>query len=109
MLTQKDGERKIRTLQKEFLCWVEEHPVLSLLPASEFHNLRTQLFRATFDVFRLGVVGVQADTDAVDLYMRFLGWIDEVVFLPGETAREVRGKCFKVALEAFRIGAMVSR
>lgn len=102
------AERKIRALQKAVLCWAEEHPVLSRLDPNSFNGLRRRLFRMTFEAYRLGVVGpTDQDSDAAILAL-FYSPVP-MPALDGAATLELNMKCFRVALEAFRHGAMVDR
>lgn len=107
MLSHREGERRIKCLQKEFLHWVEEHPQLKELDSHLFNDLRRRAFRATFDAFRLGIVGLAEDVDREVLWNHFFGWV-EVDSLPDSAAKELKEECLRVALEAFRTGALVS-
>jgi hypothetical protein len=102
------AERRIKALQKEFLAWVEAHPILHRLPPTEFNDLRRQVFRGTFEAYRLGVVGNTASAGRVAEY--FLGWLhmEAVEELAVECRSEVTERCFLTALEAYRIGVMVT-
>src|SRR5688500_5120877 len=104
------GESRVKGLQKEFLQWVEVHPVLMRLPPSEFNGIRKKVFRATFEAFRLGIVGIDA-RDARPIWQYFFGWFDQqkgMNMLDAQTKLEVAERLFITTLEALRIGAMVS-
>lgn len=111
-MTTKDGERKIKAIQKAFLYWVEEHPGLIILEPNAFNDLRRKIFRSTFDAYRLGILGLNGECrEATALWQHFFGWFENYPALrevDAETVREVTEECFKVALEAFRVGAIVS-
>lgn len=103
------AERKVRSLQKEFLTQVEEHHILFNMEPDQFNDLRKRVFRGTFEAYRLGVVGL-ANNDT-PLWAFFFGWLENhrsVAALDPEIRMEVTEKCFRVALEAYRIGAMVA-
>jgi hypothetical protein len=102
------AERRIKGLQKEFLAWAEAHPILYELPPTDFNNLRKRVFRGTFEAYRLGVIGPTPNAPRLSEY--FLGWLDAQTLphLSSASLTEVTDKCFATALEAFRIGVMVS-
>lgn len=102
-----EGEARIKSLQKEFLLWVEEHKYLRDLDHQRFNQIRRQAFSSTFDAFRMGRVGVSPEGNAQLLWKKFFAWAT-VAGLPTEIEFEVQAKCFLVSLEAFRIGAMVT-
>lgn len=103
-MTHSEGEKKIKTIQKEFLAWVEYHPELRALDPEVFNDVRHRVFRSTFFAFRLGVVG--PDSARTGLYNHFFGWLPEME-LDSDTNREVAEKCFVTALESFWVGALV--
>lgn len=109
-MTHAEGELKVKALQKEFLCWIEHNEAFRGMDPIRFNDVRKRIFRATFDVFRLGVVGVN-ELDDLEVWRRFSGWMDEslVLFLELSVAQtaEIRGHYFHTALEAFRTGALV--
>ena len=102
-----EGEAHIKSLQKKFLLWVEEHQVLGQLDHGRFNNIRRQAFSSTFEAFRLGRIGLKQDLDPITLWKKFFGWAS-VVGLPNEVELELQAKCFSTSLEAFRVGAMVT-
>ena len=107
MQAQDLAERKVKSLQKEFLSWVEHHPVFYALDPDEFNELRRDVFRGTFEAYRLGVVGL--DRRHTSLCAYFFGWLDTVtVRLEPRAQREISAECFRVALEAYRVGAMLA-
>lgn len=111
-MRQVDGEQKVKALQKAFLCWVEEDEQLKTLDPRTFNLIRRQLFRATFEAFRLGVVGLGDRLEGPILWKRFFGWVDDLPALrtlPLTVSSEIRARCFRTSLEAFRIGALVTR
>lgn len=103
------GEVRVKGLQRSFLSWVEGHPVLGTLNPTEFNALRKKVFRATFDHYRLGVVGVEGAGSPEEVHHSFVGWLDDtaVTTLPSAIQAEVRSHCFLVALKAFHIGSQV--
>jgi hypothetical protein len=103
------AEKKVRGLQKEFLTRVEHHPVLFQMEPDDFNDLRKRVFRGTFEAYRLGVVGL--DKSDVPLWVFFFGWLDNhdaIQSLEPTVRMEVTEMCFRTALEAYRIGAMVA-
>jgi hypothetical protein len=102
------AERKIKALQKEFLAWVEAHPILHELPPEEFNDLRRRVFRGTFEAYRLGVIGTTGQADSLSDF--FMGWLgsEAVGNLAADHRIDVSNKCFSTALEAYRIGVMVA-
>lgn len=108
----REGEHKIKALQKAFLCWIEQHPDLTTLPPLAFNELRRKVFRSTFDAFRLGVVGLNGEVrEGEALWQHFFGWFENnphMDALPIEVVREIMEECFRTTLEAFRLGAIVS-
>ena len=108
-MTHTEGEKKIKVIQKDFLVWVESHPVLSAMDPDSFNDIRHKVIRATFQAFRLGVVGL--DERTVGLWNYFFGWLEnhpEVRVLGSTLLHEIAERCFKSSLEAFRVGAMVA-
>lgn len=108
------GEKMVKGLQKEFLSWIENHESLQDLRVSDrdtFNIIRKRVFRSTFDAYILGVRGV-AETDTKSLWHKFIGWLEQDVgfrkYVADDVRIEVMEKCFRTALEAFRVGAMVS-
>jgi hypothetical protein len=105
-MTQAEGERTIKKLQKEFLVWAEEHPTLRNLPADDFDGLRRSVFRGTFQAFRLGIIGLD---DASNLRQHFFQWFDGVSpHLEFYAQTNLAMECFRISLEAFRVGALVA-
>lgn len=102
-----EGEARVKSLQKEFLLWVEEHEYLRHLDHQRFNQLRRQAFSSTFDAFKLGRVGVKPEANAQKLWNKFFAWA-LVAGLPPEVEMEIQAKCFLVSLEAYRVGAMVT-
>jgi hypothetical protein len=108
-MTHTEAERAVKLLQKEFLLWVEEHPVLATLDADTFEEVRHRVFRSTFYSFRLGVVGL--DKVKPGLWRHFFGWLDShpaMLTLDLDTVNLIADRCFTTALEAFRVGALVA-
>lgn len=108
-MTQKEGEQRIRSLQKQFLSWVETHPQLRTLEPEVFNEVRHRVFRSTFFAYRLGVVGVDAPPPG--LYKHFFGWLDsypEIHLLGAEATLEVAEQCFVTSLRAFWVGVVVN-
>lgn len=100
------AEKRIKLLQRRMLSFVEEHPTLSSLHPTPFNKIRKKVFRATFEAYRLGRVGIPDD---VDLFEHFIGWLTDYSPLVQDQVREeIRNRCFGVTLEAFRIGALVA-
>jgi len=106
-MTHEEGVARIKSLQKEFLLWVEEHEYLSRLDSARFNRLRKSAFSSTFEAFRLGRVGLKEEQDPLMLWRKFFGWAT-VVGLPGNVETDIQAKCFKTSLDAFRVGAMVT-
>jgi hypothetical protein len=98
--------RKVKGLQRDFLAWIERHPVFYTLEPDAFNDIRKRVFRGTFEVYRLGVVGLPDDTDLFEL---FFDWLNnpEAQMAPAYR-REISEKCLRTALEAYRIGAQVA-
>lgn len=105
-MTHHEGEARVKSLQKEFLSWVENHPHLGLLDHERFNHMRRQAFSSTFEAFRMGRVGFSVTKPAA-LWNKFFGWAG-INGLPPEVEFEVQAKCFVITLEAFRVGAMVT-
>lgn len=108
-MDQATAEKKIRGLQKEFLTSVENHPILFQMDPDSFNDLRKRVFRGTFEAYRLGVIGL--DKSTVSLWTYFFGWLDNhqvIESLDPETRAEITEMCFRTALEAYRVGAMVA-
>lgn len=105
-MTHQEGEARIKSLQKEFLSWVEEHPHLGLLDHDRFNQVRRQAFTSTFEAFKMGRVGIKVSPPAA-LWYKFFAWA-QVQGLPRDVEFEVQAKCFIISLEAFRVGAMVT-
>jgi hypothetical protein len=103
-MTQQEGEKKIKALQKEFLMWLEDHPALSSIAADDFDTLRRSVFRGTFQAFRLGIVGLE---DSISLRKYFFHWLETTPLGPS-TENHISLECFRVSLEAFRVGALVA-
>jgi len=108
-MTHTEGETRIKALQKNFLCWVETHPELSQLAPEKFNRIRRRAFRATFDAFKLGRIGLLPDEQNGDevVWDKFFDW-SQVDDMAGDTLHEIRTKGFSVTLEAFRVGALVT-
>jgi hypothetical protein len=109
-MTHLEGEKKIKVLQKEFLSWVESHPSLRRLDPDSFNDIRHKVFRATFQAYRLGVVGLEED-HTTGLWSYFFGWLENhpsVRELSAEVLHEIAERCFRTTLDAFRVGAMVT-
>jgi hypothetical protein len=106
-MTQQEGEKKVKALQKEFLIWIEEHPALSLLDPDDFDRLRRSVFRGTFQAFRLGIVGLDA-AENNNIRKYFFHWLDDTGLYLEEYHPDVTTHCFLTSLEAFRVGAVVS-
>lgn len=102
-MNQVEGERHVKYLQKEFLCWVENHPKFSHLPSNTFNNVRRRVFRSTFDAFRLGVLGTDAYS-GLQLWSHFFDW-DGLEVEP-DVKSELVAESFRVLLLAFRAGVM---
>jgi hypothetical protein len=109
-MTHETAEKQIRALQKAFLTEIERHPIYEVLEPADFNALRKRVFRGTFAAYRLGVIGTDAmGTGPTAIYDHFYGWLDQAgEYLPRSVQRDVAGRCFLTALEAFRIGAMVA-
>ena len=105
-MTHQEGEARVKSLQKEFLTWVETHPHLGLLDHERFNQMRRQAFASTFQAFKMGRVGLSTHKP-IKLWNDFFGWA-RLSGLPPELELEVQAKCFLVSLEAFRAGAMVT-
>jgi hypothetical protein len=112
MVTREQGERRVKAMQREMLCWVEEHEVYGRLDPETLNMVRHRIIRSTFDAYRLGIVGLPAGEDAGSRHwVRFAGWVGQVAglsILPAERSAELMGRCFAVSLTAFRIGALVA-
>ncbi len=106
-MTHDDGVARVKSLQKEFLHWVEEHPYLSALDHDRHNRLRRSAFKSTFEAFRLGRVGIRDEAEAMPLWSKFFGWA-AVIGLPDNVELEIQAMCFRVSLEVFRVGAMVT-
>lgn len=106
-MTHEEGEARVKSLQKQFLFWVEDHDYLSDLDRQRFNQLRRQAMSSTFEAFRLGRVGLKEDMESMQLWRKFFGWAT-VAGLPSNIELEVQAKCFITSLEAFRVGAMVT-
>ena len=104
MMTQAEGERTIKKLQKEFLVSLEEHPFTRNMDADSFDRLRRSVFRGTFQAFRLGIVGIEPD---VSLRKYFFLWLETTPLGPSLESN-LAMECFRVSLEAFRVGALVA-
>lgn len=110
MLSQREGEARVRSIQKRFLSWIESHPVLQTLPPEEFNDIRRRVFRSTFFAFRLGVVGL-GDEIPDGLFQQFFGWMTQHVALRGllpSVTMQIAERCLAVTLEAFWVGAQVN-
>lgn len=105
-MTHTEGEHRIKSLQKRFLGWVEDHEYLHALPPAEFNRIRRKAFSSTFEAFRLGRVGLGVTTQT-SLWVKFFGWAS-IAGLPHEVEFELQAMCFLVSLEAFRVGALVT-
>lgn len=109
-MLQSDGEARVRALQKEFLCWIESQPELFALEPSEFNDIRKKAFRATFNAFRMGRIGLRDGDDidkSIELWLSFVNWgFSQRLSTTAKLALEAR--CFWTALNAFRAGAMVA-
>lgn len=105
--TQYGGEKKIKALQKELLSFVETHPILSKLEPWEFNSLRRRIFRTTFYVYRLGVVGLDNVTDS--LWANLFDWLSSdpvMLSLPPQVLFELGERYLITLLEALRAGSM---
>jgi hypothetical protein len=105
-MTHKEGERRVKSLQKEFLGWIETEQCLFPMESAEFNAIRRRVIRTTFDAFRFGVVGLGTLNEEI-LWRYFFVWV-ELKGLPQDAVLEVMQKCFMITLEAFRVGAVVS-
>lgn len=105
-MTHQEGEARVKSLQKQFLTWVENHPHLGLLDHVRFNQMRRQAMASTFHAFKLGRVGIQHERP-ISMWNDFFGWA-KLSGLPPELELEVQAKCFLISLEAFRAGAMVT-
>lgn len=104
-----EAERRIRALQKSVLLRFEEHPVFEHMTAADFNNLRKRVFRGTFAAYRLGVIGLV--NEPAPLWTYFFGWIESLPTaqtLPADVRLDATEICFRTALEAYRLGAMVA-
>lgn len=108
-MTHREGEQRVKALQRRFLCYIEEHEATKGLDPVTFNNVRKQLYRATFWVFKLGVVGFPDEQQDPDLFTPFFGWIyhPSLNDLSFDVTEELRSRCFRTALEVYRIGAQV--
>jgi hypothetical protein len=104
-MTQAEGEARIKVLQREYLTWVEDNPLFLELPPLVFNDIRKRVFRATFEAFRLGKVGLSQEQNG--LWGKFFGWAP-LLNVNEEAQLEIQSKCFLVTLEAFRIGALTA-
>lgn len=103
------AERRVKGLQKEFLTWIEEHPALRSTDPALFNALRKRVFRATFDAFRLGVLGT--DSSRESLWSRFFGWMAVTPVITEadyQTVTEFIDRYLRTTLEAYRLGALVA-
>lgn len=110
-MLQREGEARVRALQKEFLCWVESQPYLYTLSPEDFNAIRKKAFRATFDAFRLGKVGLREGDNVeqgVALWLKFVDWGVDSPELTTMARLHLEARCFWTALNAFRAGAMVA-
>lgn len=105
-MTQQEGERKIKALQKEFLMWLEDHPSVGAMAADDFDALRKSVFRGTFQAFRLGIIGIEDSGAALRKY--FFTWLETTPYFGPTAEVHLSLECFKVSLEAFRVGALVA-
>lgn len=103
-MQQEIAEKRVKALQKEFLVQIEQHPILQAMDPVTFNALRKHVFRGTFEAYRLGVVGL--DSCTTSLWEYFFFWLDES--LDAQMQDEVAEMCFRVALESYRLGAMVA-
>lgn len=103
------AETAVKLLQRRFLCWIEQHPALDTLDHHAFNDVRKQLYRATWQVFKLGITGFREGRPDPDIWTPFFGWMENPDFgVCGDAVKgEIRTKCFHTALEAFRLGARV--
>lgn len=112
MPSREQGERRVKAMQREMLCWVEEHEAYGSLEPDTLNAVRHRIIRSTFDAYRLGIVGLPAGADARShLWVRFAGWVGQITglsILPAELLAELMGRCFAVVLTAFRTGALVT-
>jgi hypothetical protein len=104
-MNQFDGEKRIKALQKEFLMWLEDHPALRTMAADDFDALRRSVFRGTFQAFRLGIIGLEESDISLRKY--FFTWLETTPLGPS-TETHIAMECFRVSLEAFRVGALVA-
>ncbi len=108
-MTQQEAEKRIKALQKGLLLAIERTPELRDGDPEVFNDVRRRIFRSTFLAFRLGVVGL--DAAPKQTFMTFFGWVAEhpgfreSVVVRNELAEQI----FLAALEAFRVGALVSQ
>lgn len=109
-MRQEQAEKQVRALQKEFLMWVENHPVFHKMEPDDFNDLRKRVFRGTFAAFGLGVRGLGSKPPG--LYSYFFGWLENhgvMQVLDANSRNEVTEMCFLAALEAYRLGSKVER
>jgi hypothetical protein len=85
--------------------WLEDYPALRNIAADDFDTLRRSVFRGTFQAFRLGIVGVE---DSSNLRKYFFHWLEHTPYLGPSHESHLALECFKVSLEAFRVGALVA-
>lgn len=107
-MMQEHGEKKVKSLQKEYLFWVENHAVLQNLHPTEFNAVRKKVFRQTWDAYRLGVIGLG---DVTGLFNYFFSWMDKLYTteeLHERVQNEIAEQGLRITLEAFRVGAMVA-
>jgi hypothetical protein len=105
------AERRVKALQKEFLAKVEAHSVFYTLSPGAFNGLRKFVFRGTFEAYRLGVVGLATADRSSNLWPYFFGWLETAEAadsLSDQEFDELTEMCFRTALEAYRLGAMVA-
>lgn len=102
------AERKIKALQKQFFTEIENHPVLFQMEPNDFNAMRKRVFRGTFEAYRLGVVGLERGPESLWEFFAWLGDNAAIRALPPEMHLQVNHLCLCVALEAFRIGALVA-
>jgi len=108
-MSHEEAEKRVKSLQKECLVWIEGHPTFADVPPQKFNKLRRKVFRNTFGAFRMGVVGID-NYEVEDIIFTFFGWVDKYRDDPDleKGLYALRGFFFGVALESFRLGSIIS-
>lgn len=108
-MTHELAERCVKSVQKEFLSWMEDHPDLFFITGPDrFNQMRRSVFRGTFEAFRLGIVGLDTvKYEELQVAFSYLDPWDKR--LPLHLQKELAQRCFVSALVAFRFGALVDK